>query len=129
MKIFMIGPFPPPIHGMSLANRTLYEGLKDKNDICILDTNTEKGFGDLKDQGTFTSAKIFRSIGQVLPRVFKILFSEKFDIVYITSSQNAVGCEKAGNLYGRKFYPEFVDFTKCFSKNSRGVLICLKKKF
>ena len=27
MKIIMIGPFPPPINGMSLANQMLKEGL------------------------------------------------------------------------------------------------------
>ena len=90
-RIFAIGPFPPPIHGMSLANKILHEGLSVKNDVHILDTNTVKTFEDLKKQGTFTLHKIFRSTNQILSGVLEILFCKKFDVVYITPSQNAVG--------------------------------------
>jgi len=57
VKTLMIGPFPPPIHGMSLANQMLKEGLSRNHAISILNTNTEKNLGNLKSQGKLTEQK------------------------------------------------------------------------
>jgi len=91
MKILMIGPFPPPIHGMSLANKMLKAGLSKNHAISVLDTNTEKNLGNLKSQGKLTRQKLFNSLGQVVKGVCKILFFKRFDIIYITPSQTTGG--------------------------------------
>ncbi len=91
MRVLIIGPFPPPIHGMSLANRNLYFKLKKKHEITILDTTTNRIFSDLSQQGKFKGIKVFISLKQVLSGTIRILFSKRFDVVYITPAQNVVG--------------------------------------
>ena len=91
VKTLMIGPFPPPIHGMSLANQMLKEGLSRNHAISILDTNTEKNLGNLKNQGKLTKQKFFKTLGQVIKGVYKILSSKHLDIIYITPSQTTGG--------------------------------------
>ena len=91
VKTLMIGPFPPPIHGMSLANQMLKEGLSRNHAISILDTNTEKNLGNLKNQGKLTKQKFFKTLGQVIKGVYTILSSKCLDIIYITPSQTTGG--------------------------------------
>lgn len=91
MRILMIGSFPPPIHGMSLANKVLSENLKKENHVSYLDTNTEKNLGNFNQQGRMSLKKIFISTYQIFKGVFKILCSKRFDIVYITPAQSTNG--------------------------------------
>jgi glycosyltransferase involved in cell wall biosynthesis len=91
MRVLIIGPFPPPIHGMSLANMNLYSELKKNHEVIILDTTTNRNFSDLSQQGNFKGIKIFTSLKQVLSGTMRILFSKRFDIIYITPAQSAVG--------------------------------------
>ncbi len=91
MRILMIGPFPPPIHGMSVANEMLYKGLKKENDVRKINTNTEVVLGNLGNQGNFSFGKVFRSFFQIAKGFFSILFSKRFDVVYITPAQSPNG--------------------------------------
>ncbi len=70
-KICLIGQFPPPIHGLSKALDTLYEGLKEDFDLERI---------DLKDNK------------KILSNLWKIKKS-KADVFYFTISQS-----KGGNL-------------------------------
>ena len=91
MRILMIGPFPPPIHGMSLANKVLLEHLKKGNSVFFLDTNTEKDLGNLNQHGKMSLKKAFISTFQIFKGIFKTIFSKRFDIVYITPAQSTNG--------------------------------------
>lgn len=87
----MIGPFPPPIHGMSMANKMLFEGLSESYDVVRIDSNTEAKLGNFAHQGTLKASKIVKSLIQVVRGVLRILVSGKFDVVYITPSQTENG--------------------------------------
>ncbi|OAA30181.1 hypothetical protein AT15_00465 [Kosmotoga arenicorallina S304] len=91
MKKLMIGPFPPPIHGMSIANNMLFNGMKNKHEVEVLNTNTEKRLGNLSKQGRLTYSKAFRSLSQILSGTTKILLGKRYDIVYMTPSQTIGG--------------------------------------
>ncbi|MCL4408168.1 MAG: glycosyltransferase family 4 protein [Thermotogae bacterium] len=91
MKILMIGSFPPPIHGMSLANKVLLGNLKKEHSVFFLNTNTQKDLGNLNQQGKMSLKKVFTSAFQIFKGIFKILFSKRFDIVYITPAQSVNG--------------------------------------
>jgi len=92
MRILMIGPFPPPIHGMSLANRMLRDGLVERgHQVETLNTRTEISFGNLKNQGRFTPKRFFGSVSQILKGIFRILFGPRLDVVYITPAQSEWG--------------------------------------
>lgn len=101
MKILLIGPLPPPIHGMSLANKMVKDGLeKDfRWEVDVVNTNTERKLGNQKSQGKFLISKVLLSIAQLFKGVFKIL-KNKYDVVYITPSQNFWGF--------MKYYPYFL---------------------
>ena len=55
MKILIIAPLPPPIHGQSLATQILVDYLKKNNDLEVVDTNKAShkegfsGFGRVID--------------------------------------------------------------------------------
>ena len=88
----MIGPLPPPIHGMSLANRMLRDGLLERgHKVETLNTHTGTSFGNLKNQGRFTPSKLVRSVCQILRGIVLILFGPKLDVVYITPAQSEWG--------------------------------------
>ncbi|CAH2713880.1 hypothetical protein BACCIP111895_01034 [Neobacillus rhizosphaerae] len=91
MKILLIGPFPEPITGSSLANEILLDGLVEKGHMVdFLDTNTEKSFTNLSSQGKFNIKKVFSSVSPILKGVCNILF-KKYDAVYITPAQSYIG--------------------------------------
>lgn len=87
----MIGPLPPPIHGMSIANNMLFNGLKNNHGVEVLNTNTEKRLGNLSKQGRLTYGKTFRSLSQILFGTIKILLGKRYDIVYLTPGQTIGG--------------------------------------
>jgi glycosyltransferase involved in cell wall biosynthesis len=92
LKILHIGPFPPPIHGMSLANKMLRDGLKNKgHNVETIDTNTEKVFGNQSQRGRFSSRRFFTSSFQILKGITKIIFGRNFNVIYINPSQSVWG--------------------------------------
>ncbi|TYC01385.1 MAG: glycosyltransferase family 4 protein [Kosmotoga sp.] len=90
MKLLLIGPLPPPIHGISKSNELLYKSLKLKHEIDFLDTSTNRAFEDLERQGKLNHRRIFTSFYQVIKGWGKIFFN-KYDVVYITPGQSIYG--------------------------------------
>lgn len=62
MKIFFFGPFPPPVHGMSIANATLLDGLSQRYDVSAINTASSAHIGDTKDMGHFSWVKLRGSV-------------------------------------------------------------------
>lgn len=92
MKILMVGPFPPPVNGMSLANRMLVSGLESRAHVVdTIDTKTGMRRDDVKNQGRLSFGKVFRSITPVTRGVWRILLTKKYEVLYLTPSQNANG--------------------------------------
>lgn len=93
MKIAMIGPFPPPIHGMSLANKMLFDGLKKVHSVYVMNTDSKRvqEIENLSEQGKISFSKTFSSLAQVITGVCRILFKGKLDAIYITPGQSTAG--------------------------------------
>jgi len=88
----MVVPLPPPVNGMSLANRMLVGGLERKtHDVDAIDTKTSIKRDDVKNQGKLSFGKVFRSIVPVMKGICRILLTKKYEVIYMTPSQNANG--------------------------------------
>lgn len=87
MKLLLIGPFPPPIHGMSLANQILYRGLQRKHVIKIIDTKSSSKLWKDQKIGFLGFQKLLAALGPLFRGSLWILSSEKPDLVYITPGQ------------------------------------------
>lgn len=90
LKILLIGPFPDPINGCSLANQTFLQYLKkqDTVQVATINTNTDPNIQGV--QGQFNWVKLFSFI-KVYLKLFKILTAK---IVYITPGQSFWGILK-----------------------------------
>ncbi len=87
-KTLIIGPFSPPITGVSFANDTLYEGLKNNN--FVVDT-INFSYPTLKDNiGKFSLRKVLY--------YFKLYFYlykiTGYDVIYMTPGQTFFGIIK-----------------------------------
>lgn len=87
VKILMIGPFPPPVHGMSLGNKTLKEALIKKYQIDHINTTTRKKISNVINMNKFGVKKIWLSFIHIVKGTLKILFNN-YNLVYITPSQS-----------------------------------------
>lgn len=93
-KVLMIGPFPDPITGMSLANKMLLNGLRrDGHKVDIIDSDTEKKLTSLNAQGKFKLKKVLNSIKPIVKGCYKIIFGN-YDVIYITPAQSYLGFMK-----------------------------------
>ena len=89
MRVIMIGPFPPPVNGMTLANKMLFEELRKRGiDIKLIDTKTSTKRENLSSQGKFSVRKTVLSILPIMKGVARILFGRSYNVVYITPAQN-----------------------------------------
>lgn len=87
-KILIIGPFPPPISGVSLANEVVARGLVLKNwKVGTLNTEYSKNLSS--NHGTMSFEKIFFLKTYLL--FFKIFL---YKIIYITIGQSFFGVVK-----------------------------------
>ncbi|CAM3762726.1 glycosyltransferase family 4 protein [Flavobacterium chungbukense] len=102
MKILIIGPFPKPINGCSLANEVLLKQLKFEGGISvdIINTNAKNISSD--NVGHFSFAKVF-SFLKVYRKIFSISNS---DVVYTTPGQTFYGIVKYMPFY---FYCLLID--------------------
>lgn len=89
-KILMIGPFPGSLNGQTIANQTVYEGLKAEYDVDRINTLKENNFTDKSKQGKFILNKFLRISKELLNENKKILIGN-YDVVYMTSGQSFLG--------------------------------------
>ena len=88
LKILIIGPFPNPITGLSLANQILFDNL---NGLGYEATSINSSLKDFEEKtGNFTLNKLlyFLKINTLFYKIFKN------DIVYITPGQTFLGVSK-----------------------------------
>ncbi len=86
MNILIFGDFPPPVYGVSLSNKILYNYLKQEEHI-VEKLNPSLGKAVFKNKKFFFQ-KIFKSLKTTF--VFNKK-SKDIDIVYITMSQSKMG--------------------------------------
>lgn len=89
-KILMIGPFPGELNGQTIANKTLYNGLKIKYNVDKINTLKETEFMDKSEQGKFSFKKFFKITLELFGELKKIS-TKKYDVVYMTSGQSFLG--------------------------------------
>jgi glycosyltransferase involved in cell wall biosynthesis len=89
MKIIIIGPFPKPISGVSLANQVVKEVLEKSGDFTVDSINTS--YNVFEDAIGSFSFKKFIFFLKMNFSVFKIF---KNDIIYITPGQTFFGITK-----------------------------------
>jgi glycosyltransferase involved in cell wall biosynthesis len=101
-KILIIGPFPPPVSGVSIANEVLSRGLSVKKwKVSII--NSEYSQEITSRHGKVSIKKLYFIRTYLL--IFKVFFS---DIIYITIGQSFFGVLKylpfmlAAKLAGKK---------------------------
>jgi glycosyltransferase involved in cell wall biosynthesis len=86
-KILIIGPFPNPVHGCSLANEILSRGLAKKSTpYQTIDMSTDFS----EEIGSFSFKKALHAFKQYLS-IFKVFRS---DVVYLTPGQSFFGVLK-----------------------------------
>jgi len=83
IKVLLVGPLLPPVHGQSLAFTRFVESLEDGNKI-VVNTNLE----DKTKIG-----KIFNTFKTLLLIFIKSIFT-KYDVVYFTCSRSFLGSIK-----------------------------------
>lgn len=88
-RILIIGPFPLPISGVSLANKVVKEILLESANFTVRTINTSYKKFDEK-LGKLTLGKLFFYLGLNF-QVFKVFTS---DIIYITPGQTYYGITK-----------------------------------
>lgn len=94
MKILMIGPFPDPITGQTIANEMILNGLRaNGHHVDFIDSDTDKKFSKLSSQGKFDIKKVIKSLSPISKGVKGIIFN-KYDVVYITPAQSYIGFMK-----------------------------------
>lgn len=90
MKILVIGPFPNPITGQSIANEMVLEGLKENNKVDYIDTNFFKELTDKSKQGKLDLKKIAIVLKSLYSDCKKIL-KNNYDVVYMTPGGTYLG--------------------------------------
>lgn len=95
MKILIIGPFPEPINGCSIANETLLRQFKLESHISVDFINTNSKNISSENVGQFSLSKVFSFI-----KTYKEIFSiNKADVVYTTPGQTFFGIVKYMPFY------------------------------
>lgn len=96
-KILIVGPFPEPIHGMSLANMMLLENMSTivEFEAQGFDTSLQKNLKEKSKQGRLTLSNIFGSVVNTFLCLVHILKTLP-DVVYITPPQSAFGLLRLG---------------------------------
>lgn len=92
-KILLLGPFPignKGLNGQTLANQTLYEGLKRDYLVEYINTSKELEFNNKREQGKFKLGKFLKIFLSFFSEIFHILFS-KYDVIYMTPGQSFLG--------------------------------------
>jgi len=106
-KTLIVGPLPPPYHGVAVMIKWLVEGLSKRNGFSSIHLNTQdpqknEGFGKFNPRNSWFAIKsVFVLI--------RILLREEIEVVYIPISQNFWGFARdslfvliSGFLFRRK---------------------------
>jgi len=87
----MIGPFPPPYHGQSIANETLKKGLKSKEiEVISLNTRSGKKVSSEYRKLEYLFVNIIYNLYYLMKNIFIVLF-KKYDVIYMTPGQSYFG--------------------------------------
>ena len=90
MNILMIGPFPDPVTGQSIANLTVKNAfIKNGHSVEIIDTKSTK-IGDMSSQGRLVTATLLKALVQQF-QVILYLYRSNGCKVYITPGQTLLG--------------------------------------
>ncbi|MCK4385028.1 MAG: glycosyltransferase family 4 protein, partial [candidate division Zixibacteria bacterium] len=84
-KTLIIGPLPPPYHGVAVMVKWLIEGLRKRNGFDFIHLNTQDPKKS-KNFGKFTLRNSWFALKNIF-RLFKCLMKEKIEVVYIPISQ------------------------------------------
>jgi glycosyltransferase involved in cell wall biosynthesis len=95
MRILIIGPFPKPINGCSLANEIFLKQLKLVSSVSVSKINTNAKNISSENVGQFSFSKVF-SFLQVYRQVFKV---RRSDVIYTTPGQTFYGIVKYMPFY------------------------------
>ena len=93
MKILMLGPFPienKGLNGQSIANKTLFEGLKKNYSVDIINTVKDLRSINKKEQGKFKICKFLMITMAFIKEISRILLY-KYDVIYMTPGQSFLG--------------------------------------
>lgn len=106
-KTLIVGPLPPPYHGVAVMVQWLVEGLRKRNGLSFIHLNTQdpqkkKGFGKFSPRNSWFALKSILLL-------FKLLLREEIQVVYVPISQNFWGFARdslfvliSGFLFRRK---------------------------
>lgn len=106
-KTLIVGPLPPPYHGVAVMIQWLVEGLRKRNGFSFIHLNTQdlrknKDFGKFNPRNSWFALKSLFAL-------FKLLLREEIEVVYIPISQNFWGFTRdslfvliSGSLFRRK---------------------------
>jgi len=91
-KISIIGPFPQPIHGMSLANQTLYDAFIHENSIDVdkFDITLSATLKNKNDQGKLQLRPVIDSLVNLI-KLFGFMVKRRGGIFYFTPPQSVLG--------------------------------------
>ena len=101
-KILIIGSFPPPISGVSLANKVITDGLKNSKKWKVDVINSEYSSNITTGHGKISFQKFY--FLKTYLHLYKVFFSK---IIYITIGQSFFGVIK---------YAPFIILSKLFRK-------------
>ncbi|MBF0495735.1 MAG: glycosyltransferase family 4 protein [Deltaproteobacteria bacterium] len=89
IKLLMVGPYPPPDNGMSLAFKMLFDGLKSSGEFDLHLVNLSSKDSTRRDEG-FTFGRLAEVAG-VLFNFIRVLVRFRPTLVYLTISQSKLG--------------------------------------
>lgn len=92
LSVSIIGPFPEPIHGMSISNELLLNYFSGFNDISIsyFDITLNRKLKSKDFQGKFDIYIFLLSLCNVL-KLFLFIMKKRSDVFYITPPQSSLG--------------------------------------
>jgi len=88
-KSLIIGPLPPPYHGVAVMIQWLVEGLRKRNGFSFIHLNTQDARKN-QDFGKFNPRNCWLALRGIIA-LFKLLLREEIEVVYIPISQNFWG--------------------------------------
>ncbi len=82
MKILIIYPFPPPVHGFSMMGKIARKGLGLRHEVTAIDAALNKQFCGNKLPPLWAPKRLALIVKR-LTADFRIFFSTRFDVVYM----------------------------------------------